>query len=236
MSDSPMSEIVKVEARGELAIVRMDDGKANAMSSALVADLGAALTDVEKSAKAIVLAGRAGRFSAGFDLKAMMSGPEAARALVMAGGELLMRLYETPLPLVVACTGHAIAGGALMVATGDVRIGARGDFKIGLNEVANAMPVPILAHELARDRLDPRALVESVLHARLYDPETAAKVGWLDRVVAPEELEAAALETASALAKLPQPAYGYTKRSLRRETIRHVRDTMQSNLDEFRVG
>ena len=228
--------IVKTEKRGDVALLRLDDGKANAMGMALVTELSAALADAEKSAKAIVLAGRPGRFSAGFDLKAMMSGADVARELVAAGGELLMKLYESKLPLVIACTGHAIAGGALMVATGDRRIGVHGDFKIGLNEVANAMPVPILAHELARDRLDPRALVESVLHARLYDPETAAKVGWLDRVVALEELEAAAIAEAETLSKLPQPAYALTKRSLRRETIKYVRDTVESNLAEFVIG
>jgi enoyl-CoA hydratase len=231
-----MSEIVSFEVRGDVALVRLDDGKANAMSDALIAQLGAALDRASREASAVVLMGRPGRFSAGFDLRVMRSGPEAARALVTSGGELLMRLYEHPQPLVVACTGHAIAGGVLMVATGDRRIGVAGDFKLGLNEVANGMPVPILAHELARDRLDPRALVEAVLHARLWDPEGAVEVGWLDRVVAPDALEAAALEEANALATLPQPAYGLTKRSLRRQTIEHVRATMESNLAEFRVG
>ena len=231
-----MSEVVSFERRGDLALVRLDDGKANAMSMALIGELTAALDRASKEAKAVVLFGRPGRFSAGFDLKVMMSGPDAARALVMAGGELLMKLYEHPQPLVVAVTGHAIAGGVLMAATGDRRIGAAGDFKLGLNEVANGMPVPILAHELARDRLDPRALVESVLHARLWDPESAVRVGWLDRVVPLDELEARAIEEAEALAKLPQPAYGQTKRSLRRQTIRYVRESMAENLAEFEVG
>lgn len=231
-----MSDVVSFELRGDLALVRLDDGKANAMSMALVAGVTAALERAAKEAKAVVLFGRPGRFSAGFDLKVMMSGPEAARALVLAGGELLMKLYEHPQPLVVAVTGHAIAGGVLMAATGDRRIGALGDFKLGLNEVANGMPVPILAHELARDRLDPRALVESVLHARLWDPEGAVRVGWLDRVVPAGDLEAAAIEEAAALAKLPQPAYGMTKRSLRKQTIRYVRESMEANLAEFKVG
>lgn len=231
-----MSEIVSFELRGEVARVQMDDGKANALSSAMIEALGAALDRAAREAKALVLMGRPGRFSAGFDLKVMMSGPDAARALVTSGGELLMRLYEHPQPVVVACTGHAIAGGVLLAATGDRRIGVAGDFKLGLNEVANGMPVPILAHELARDRLDPRALVEAVLMARLWDPEGAREVGWLDRVVAPEALEASALEEAAALAKLPQPAFGLSKRSLRRRTIAHVRATMASNLEEFQVG
>jgi enoyl-CoA hydratase len=231
-----VSGVVSFELRGDLALVRLDDGKANAMSAALVAGVEAALERATKEAKAVVLFGRPGRFSAGFDLKVMMSGPEAARSLVMAGGELLMKLYEHPQPLVIAVTGHAIAGGVLMAATGDRRIGVLGDFKLGLNEVANGMPVPILAHELARDRLDPRVLVESVLHAKMWDPEGAVRAGWLDRVVPADELEAAAIAEAEALAKLPQPAYAQTKRSLRRQTIRYVRESMAANLAEFSVG
>src|SRR5690606_35275794 len=114
--------------------------------------MGAALDRAEREAKAVVVLGRPGRFSAGFDLKVMMSSPDAARALVLEGGALLLRVLELPLPVVTASTGHAIAGGLLLLATGDVRLGAGGDFKLGLNEVANGMPVPIFAHELARMR------------------------------------------------------------------------------------
>lgn len=231
-----MTEIVSYEQRGAVALLRMDDGKANAMSGAWVAAMGAALDRAEREAKAVVLVGRPGRFSAGFDLKVMMSSPDAARALVLEGGALMLRCLELRLPLVTACTGHAIAGGVLLLATGDVRLGAAGEFKLGLNEVANGMPVPIFAHELARMRLDPRALEESVLRARMYSPDEAARVGWLDRVVPAEALESAALAEAEALAALPQPAYGTSKRSVRAPMIAHVRDTMQANLESFRIG
>lgn len=231
-----MTEIVSYEQRGAVALVRMDDGKANAMSSAWVQAMGAALDRAEREAKAVAVLGRPGRFSAGFDLKVMMSSPDAARALVRDGGELLLRCLELRLPLVMASTGHAIAGGLLLLATGDVRLGVAGDFKLGLNEVANGMPVPIFAHELARMRLDPRALDESVLRARMYSPEEAARVGWLDRVVAGDALESTAIAEAEALAGLPQPAYGMSKRSLRAQMTKFVRETLESNLESFRIG
>src|SRR4051812_45520620 len=126
----------------------MDDGKANALGSAMIDELLAAIAQAEGEASAIVLAGRAERFCAGFDLRVMMSGPDNAKALLSTGSKLLMKLYGTPLPLVIACTGHALAGGALVVLTGDWRIGAQGAFKIGLNEVQLGMPVPVLAMEL----------------------------------------------------------------------------------------
>ncbi|AKF05103.1 crotonase/enoyl-CoA hydratase family protein [Sandaracinus amylolyticus] len=233
-----MSEIVTYEARGAVAVIRMDDGRANAMSNAWIEAMGAALDRAEKDAaiKALVIAGRPGRFSAGFDLKVMMSGPEAARSLVRDGAHVMMRVLELRLPVVMAASGHAIAGGLLLAACGDRRIGITGDFKLGLNEVTNALPVPIFAHELARYRLDPRALEESVLRATMYGPEDALRVGWLDRLVAPEALEAAAVTEAETLATLPQPAYGKTKQSLRRPLLEYVRATIESNLESFKMG
>ncbi len=228
MSDS----IVSLAMDGTTAVITMDDGKANAISPALVAELGAAL-DEAATAKAVVLTGREGKFCAGFDLRIMMAGPEAMRDLVLLGGELLVRLYEIPQPLVVACNGHALAGGVLLVATGDTRIGVSGPFKLGLNEVRNGMPVPILAHEFARERLDPRELVAATLHATTYDPEAAVRVGWLDRIVAPDQLMTEAMSEAERLSKIAGSAYAATKRSLRRQTIDYIRSTVDANLSEL---
>jgi len=227
---------VQYEQRGSVGVITMDDGKANALAHDMIEQLGAAFDRAEKEAKAIVLAGREGKFCAGFDLRVMMSGPKAATDLVMFGGELLLRLYELGKPLVVACTGHALAGGALLAATGDTRIGATGPFKIGLNEVQVGMPVPVLAHEFARDRLAPSELVASVLQARIYDPDAAVRAGWLDRAVAPEALADEALQEAERLGKLPGTAYAMTKRSLRRQTTTYIREQMAANLAELTPG
>src|SRR5262249_43850097 len=138
-----MSDLLRYRREGTVAVVEMDDGKANALSNPMIDALLDALTRAETEAQALVLAGRPERFCAGFDLKVMMSGPDAARALLTRGSELLMRLYGSKVPLVIACTGHAIAGGALVVLTGDHRVAADGAFKIGLNELAIGLPVPL---------------------------------------------------------------------------------------------
>src|SRR5690606_4760846 len=104
------------------------------------------------------------------DLRVMMSSPAAAKALLIRGADMFMKLYGSKIPLVVACTGHALAGGALVLLTGDVRIGATGAYRIGLNEVGIGMPVPVLAMELARDRIVPTELGPATLLARIYDP------------------------------------------------------------------
>ena len=126
--------LLTTEIRDDVAVIALDDGKANALSPDMIAAIHGALDVAEKEAKAAVITGRPGRFSAGFDLKVLGGGElEAAVSLVTAGGELFLRFLEFPLPIVVGCTGHAIAAGAIALMTADYRVGARGDFKIAMN-------------------------------------------------------------------------------------------------------
>lgn len=219
------TDLVRYTLDGTTAIVTMDDGKANALSYAMIDALLEALGRAEREAAALVLAGRPEKFCAGFDLKVMTSGPDAARQLLRRGGDLLMRLYGTPLPLVIACTGHAIAGGALVVLTGDVRLGALSGgtaFRIGLNEVSIGLPVPMLAMEIARDRLTPTALPRATLGAQLYGPDEAVAAGYLDAAVPADELAARAAAEAARLGALSRMAYRATKQRLRGATIARI--------------
>ena len=225
-----MSELVRYRLEGKTAIVEMDDGKANALSDAMIEALTAALTRAEGEASAMVLAGRPERFCAGFDLRVMMSGPQHARALLERGSELLMRLYGATIPLVVACTGHALAGGALVVLTGDTRIAAAGPFKIGLNEVQIGLPVPVLAMELARDRLLPSALTRATLQAHIHTPDEALAAGYVDEVVPAGEVLARAQAEATRLSALSRTACAATKTRLRGRTIAHIRGSLDEDM------
>ncbi|MBI2391587.1 MAG: crotonase/enoyl-CoA hydratase family protein [Deltaproteobacteria bacterium] len=227
--------LVSYEQRDNVAIVRMDDGKANALSYDMMDALDAALSRAEKEAAAVVLTGRPGKFCAGFDLKEMMAGPDQARALVTRGADALMRLYTLPLPLIVAATGHALAGGALVVLTGDVRLAAKGLYRIGLNEVQIGMPVPVLAMELARDRLDPKHLIGSTLFATVVDPEAAVTAGWVDEAVDEDALVDRALTHATKLAALPRDAFSKTKVILRERTVKYVRDMLETDMKRLTV-
>ncbi len=226
-------DLVTFELTDDVAVLRMDDGKANALSPAMLDAMTAAFARAEREAKATVLVGRPGRFCAGFDLKHMMAGPAEARALVTRGADVLLGAYAHPQPLVIACTGHALAGGALLVLTGDLRLGTLGDFKLGLNEVAIGMPLPILALEMARDRLDPRRLTEATLTAQQYSPVDAVTAGYLDEVMEGDVLLPAALEQARRLAALSGMPFAASKRALRGRTIQYIRDTLEQNLREF---
>jgi enoyl-CoA hydratase len=215
---------------GKVATVVMDDGKANALSQPMIQSLREHITRAESEAGALVLAGRPERFCAGFDLRVMMSGPAQAVELLTLGSGLLLALYGSPIPVVIACTGHALAGGALVVLTGDYRIGATGAFKIGLNEVSIGMPVPVLAMELARDRLSKREVHHATLGARIYDPEHAVRAGYLDEAVAPDAVLSRAKEEATRLAAYGRMPYRATKERLRGKTIDLIRNSLESDL------
>jgi enoyl-CoA hydratase len=123
------TDSIRYELRDKVALITMDDGKANALSPDVLEAITAAFARAEGEAAAVVLTGREKRLSGGFDLSIMMQGSDPARNLVTAGAELMLRIYTFPRPVVVACTGHALAAGAILLLVGDVRIGARGDFK-----------------------------------------------------------------------------------------------------------
>jgi enoyl-CoA hydratase len=220
---------LKYTLEGTTALVEMNDGKANALSDGMIDALLESLERAEKEASAMILTGRPDRFCAGFDLKVMMSSPEAATNLLRRGSDLLMKLYGASLPLVIACTGHALAGGALVLLTGDVRIGAEGAYRIGLNEVSIGLPVPVLAMELARDRLRDTELARATLMATIYDPEGAHRAGYLDSITSTDSLLGKAKEEATKLSALSRQAYQQTKSRLRGKTIDYIKATLESD-------
>jgi enoyl-CoA hydratase len=232
MGDSP----VDYRLQGTVARLHFDDGKANAVSPTVVEAFHQALDRAEKEAGAVLLLGRPGRFCAGFDLNTMGAGPESARGLVAAGAELLLRMAEAPLPIVSACGGHALAMGALLLLASDLRLGAEGEFKIGLNEVAIRMTLPLFAVELARERISRRHLVRATVLAEVYDPAGAAAAGYLDRVVAPAALEGEALAEATRLAELPRRAFAETKRRLREPLVERVRASLRDDMATWGGG
>jgi enoyl-CoA hydratase len=212
--------------RGDVALLSLDDGKANAVSHAFVDAIHEGLDRSEKEAKAVVITGRPGVFSAGFDLKEFEKGEDATLALVDKGARMLLRIFSHPQPVVVACSGHAIAAGAFMLLAADTRIGAQGEFKIGLNETAIGMSLPVFGLELAKSRLSKRAQTAAVIQATLYGPEEAQKVGFLDELVSPEEVVDTALQRASALAEYPGEAYAANKIGIRAEAIEAIRESL----------
>lgn len=210
------------ENQRTIALITLDDGKANALSKSMIADVRMAITasEADPTCIAAIITGREGRFSAGFDLSVVQGGDaDAITDLVADGGELVRHIYGATIPVIAACTGHALAAGALMLLGADIRVGADGPFKVGLNEVAIGMTLPDWAYTIARERLSKRHLQRALVNARLTDPAGAVDVGFLDRVVAPDQVLAAAVEEATALTALDPKAYARMMREFRGEAL-----------------
>ena len=225
--------MVEYELKKGVALVRMDDGKANALSHAMLDALGEALDQAEADkATAVLVIGRPGRFSAGFDLSVMRAGDmDEVKKLVTKGAALGLRLFEFPAPVVFAVTGHALAMGAVLCMAVDVRIGAQGEYKLGLNGVAIGMTLPAFALILADERLSRRHLTRATAHAEVYSPDAAVDVGYLDWVVAAEDLEESAFEHARALGQsLHAKAHHKTKLALRAESADRLRQSLSGAL------
>jgi enoyl-CoA hydratase len=232
MSENPL---IRYELRDGVAIISLDDGKANVFSPAMSAAIDGALDRAEQEAKAVVFAGRPGRFSGGFDLGIMKEGgPAAAEAMVKAGAELVLRIYGFPRPTLVAVTGHALAMGAMFILGCDRRIGAAGNFKIGLNESKIGMTLPVFATELCRERLDPRHLTDAAILAEIYDPEKACIVGYLDRTVPAEEVVAATIAEATRLAaEITLRGMNGTKQRIRAAAMARIRETLDHDVKDL---
>ena len=210
---------VTTERRDGVMIVHLDDAKANALSFEVIAAVHTAIDDaeVDESVGALVIHGRPGRFSGGFDLGVMFGDDMSAIiGLVADGGALVHRLYGSSIPVVAACTGHALAAGALVLLGCDVRIGADIDAKVGLNEVAIKMVLPDWAFTIAEDRLSKRHVQRALANARITTPRDAVDVGYIDDVVPADDVLERAVAVAAELASTLDPsAYQRTIRRLR---------------------
>ncbi len=214
--------IVGTDTHEGIRLITMDDGKANAVSHAMLDELEPALQAAETDAavKAVVLAGRPGMFSGGIDLAVLRSGDlDRAKALGQRAGGLVPVIYGFAKPFVAAATGHAIGMGAVLLLAADHRVGANGGFRIGLNETAIGVDLPYFASELALARLNSAQLTAAALGARIYDPADAVEAGFLDEVCAAKAAVATAVARARGLAAHPQAVYARNKRRLREGTL-----------------
>jgi len=94
-----------------VAIIALDDGKANALSTQTWAELNEAFDMAEKDDAIVILTGRDGVMSGGFDLKEMQAGPMEALVLTSKGSKFARRIMAHPRPVIMAATGHTIAMG-----------------------------------------------------------------------------------------------------------------------------
>lgn len=226
MTSSP--SLVSYEPAESIAVITMDDGKANVMSEAMQDALRRALDRAEADGAVVLLTGRGRMFSGGYDMAMFKRSQADVVSTIRAGGELVQRILGFPRPVVVACNGNAVAQGAFLLLAADVRIGAAGDFKIGLNEVAIGLTIPWYGVEIARFRLTPPGFNHAATTGTLYPPGEALAAGFLDRVVDHATLLAVARAEAQRLSRIDMNAHAATKQRVRGNALATIRERHDS--------
>lgn len=233
--------IVQYQLQGNVATIRIDDGKRNALSPQVLNEIHRALDQAKSDCAAIIITGRESVFSAGFDLHVMKRGGMNALRMLRAGYKLPARLMAHPYPVIAACNGHSLAMGIFLMLSADYVIGSRGEFKIAANEVAIGMTMPRVAAATLRHRLKPAAFQRAVTLAEYFDVESAAEAGFFDELVDPVDLISRAESRANSFMELDLQAHAASKRRIRAATIRGIRwsvplDLMDAALMGLRGG
>lgn len=205
------------EDEGEVAVLRMEHGKVQALDVELVEALERALDELEAGpARAVVLTGSGSSFSAGVDLfRVLDEGQPYVERFLDSLSAMLRRLFLFPRPVVAAVNGHAIAGGLVLVCACDLRVMARGNGRLGVPELLVGVPFPAIALEVMRFATPPEHLQDLVYRGRRADVDEALARGLVDDAVEPERLLGRALAAARELGALEPAAFGLAKRQLR---------------------
>ncbi|RZO97679.1 MAG: crotonase/enoyl-CoA hydratase family protein [Gammaproteobacteria bacterium] len=223
-----MTELATLESNGDVSIITLDDGKVNVFSPDMIEQLNIILDKVPEDKGSILIQGKEGMFSAGFDLKVMQGGDTEAMSKMAAGGfKLLARVYSFPRPVVVACSGHAIALGAFLLCCADYRVGAKGEYIVQANEVRNNMSIPTPILEISKSRISKAHWYRAILNAEAYNIEDSIEAGYLDEVVEATNLSNRAMEVANDLATLDHPHYKMTKELDQKATLDKILSSIQ---------
>lgn len=229
-----MTDLVSYAFTDGVATLTMDDGKANAMGPAMQAALNAALDRAEADKALVVLTGRAGVFSGGFDLGVFKAGDAKATFQMLTGGaQLAQRVLSYPHPVIAACSGHAVAMGLFLLQCADVRIGLKAGATFQANEVLIGMTLPHFALETIRQRvaLPHQHLVGT---ASAYTGEDAVRAGLLDEAVAPEALAATVQAHVERLKKADPKSFTATKQRLRAPVLAALPGAIENDIVDWK--
>jgi len=230
-----MTDLVTYTLSDGVATIAMDDGKANALSPTMIAELNSAFDKAEADEAVVILTGRENRFSGGFDLKVMQEGPQQALELTSQGSKLALRIMKFPRPVIAVSTGHTIAMGAFLMLACDYRIVPEGEYKIGLNETMIGMTMHNFGIELARYRLPMHYFNRCVINAEIFDPRGAVRAGFFDRTVSAEQLPMAGQMAGSMFKQLNATAFKNTKLRSRKAIFAILEQAIEDDLDPVKV-
>ncbi|HZE15492.1 MAG TPA: crotonase/enoyl-CoA hydratase family protein [Mycobacterium sp.] len=224
-----MSGPVTYRRDESIAVITMDDGKVNALGPSMQQALTEALDDADRDdVGAVVIAGNHRVFSGGFDLKVLTAGEVGPAIDMLRGGfELSYRLLSYPKPVVMACTGPAIAMGSFLLCSADHRIAAPG-YTIQANEVAIGMVLPYAALAILKLRLTPSAYQQAVGLSKVFFGETALAAGFVDEIDLPDRVLGRAQEAALEFSKLNRGAHAASKLRARAAALTELRATIEA--------
>ena len=208
---------------GNISTITLDDGKANVFSSKMSQDINQCLDEVATEEGCLIITGKEGMFSAGLDLKTIQSGDkDKIIEMSTAAFKLLARIFSFPRPVIAACSGHGIALGTFLLCCCDYRVGVKGDFMIGANEMRTNMVIPDPILELIKFRVAQSHKYRAILGAEMYSIDKALEAGLLDEIVSPDDLAKTVNEKAKDLATMGHPSYTMTKELFIAEPLKKI--------------
>ena len=223
MTDS----IATLSKENDISIIKLDDGKANAFSYDMLSQVNDLLKKVPRDSGALVITGREGLFSGGFDLKTLATGDmEKITKMVQLGYRLLLELFSFDRPIVAAVSGHSIALGLFVTCSADYRIAIDGKYVCQANEVRNNMDIPTQIMEIIRARVNKKYFYSAVYHSDAYSVQDSIEVGYIDEVVSEDQFMERVMEKAKELATLPHPFYANTKKTAQDDVRRKIADAI----------
>ena len=227
---------VILEAHGAVAVLQLNNGVTNAISPELIDDLTDEVKRIKSEFMGMVLAGGDKFFCIGLDLPGLLHlGRSEMVEFYLKFTQVVLDLYTLPMPTACALDGHATAGGAILALSSDFRFASSGRKFIGLNEVKIGLPVPYLADLILRQVVGDRCATEMMFKGEFVEPESAQKIGLVDAVFSPEDLEEKAVAKIAELAALPPHGLTVIKNN-RVEALRSRYDDMRSAEADLFLG
>ena len=209
----------------DISVIKLDDGKANAFSYEMLIQINNLLEKVSRDSGALVITGREGLFSGGFDLKTFATGDmEKVSKMVQLGYRLLLELFSFERPVIAAVSGHSIALGLFIACSADYRIAIDGEYVCQANEVRNNMDIPTPIMEILKARVNKNYFYPAVLHSDPFSVQDSIAAGYIDEVVAEQDFMNRVIEKATELASLPHPFYANTKKSAQEDIRQKISD------------
>jgi enoyl-CoA hydratase len=227
---------IHVERQDAVAIITMNDGKANVLNKEFFDQMQSVLVELEAddSVGAVLLTGHSKFFSAGLDLKTLPAlAKDELLPILIQFSEMTLQMFNFPKPLIAAVNGHALAGGCVLLLCCDRRFVTAEGAKIGLNEIGIGLALPTFVSELALSSLGPAGLQEAVMEATVYAPEGALRVGYAHTLCSSELLLEEAGAAAAKMSRLPTTAYGTTKRRIRAAAIQRAEQARGGEIQDF---